>query len=94
MREYELIYIVQADLDESAISSVIEKVDDLIKNNQGEIIKSERWGKRKLAYPIRKQSEGFYVFTSYKLEPNSDEELRRSLKYIEQLLRFIVKKMD
>lgn len=93
MNEYELVYIVQADLDEAALSAVIDRVNDLIKANNGEVKKSERWGKRRIAYPIRKMNEGFYVLANYLLDPLADTELRRSLKYIEQILRFIIKKV-
>jgi small subunit ribosomal protein S6 len=94
MREYELIYVVQADLDEAMLNTVIERVDELVKSNNGEAMKTERWGKRKMAYPIRKMNEGFYVFMSYKLDPAFDAEFRRNLKYIEQVMRFIVKRND
>lgn len=94
MREYELIFVVQADLDEALLSATIERVIDLVKNNNGEILKIDRWGKRKLAYPIRKMTEGFYVLLSLKLDPENEAELRRNMKYIEQVLRFIVKRVD
>jgi len=51
MREYELIYVVQPDLDEATLVSVIDRVNDLIKASNGEIIKTERWGKRKTGIP-------------------------------------------
>lgn len=94
MREYELIYVVQADLDEATLNAVVERVDELVKNNNGEILKTDRWGKRKLAYPIRKMTEGFYVLISMKLDPMNEAELRRNMKYIEQVLRFIIKRVD
>lgn len=94
MRDYELIYIVQADLDEATVATIIERVDGLVKANDGEVVKTERWGKRKLAYPIRKQNEGLYVFMQIKLDPTAGVELKRNLKYVEQVLRFIVKRLD
>jgi len=90
MREYELIYVVQPDLDEVTLVSVIERVNDLIKTSNGEIIKTERWGKRKLAYPVRKLNEGFYIFSSMKLDPSASIELKRNIKFIEQIIRLSI----
>ncbi len=90
MREYELIYVLQPDLDETTVVATIERVNELIKTNNGEIIKTERWGKRRLAFPIRKLSEGFYVYSSFKLEPSASLELKRSIKYVEQIIRFSI----
>ena len=66
MRQYELIYIIQADLDETTLESVIDRVETQLNNNNGEVIKTERWGKKKLAFPIRKMNEGYYVFSLVK----------------------------
>lgn len=90
MREYELIYVIQPDLDEATLESVVDRVNELIKTNKGEIVKTDRWGKRRLAYPIRKLKEGNYIFSLIKLEPESDAELKRSLKYVEQIIRFSI----
>ncbi len=58
MHKYELIYILQADLDEATIDAAVETIENLIKSNQGEITKTERWGgKRKLAYPFVKPTK-------------------------------------
>ena len=57
MREYELVYILQADLDDATTDGIVENIETLIKNSNGEIDKVDRWGKRKLAYPIRKMNE-------------------------------------
>lgn len=94
MRQYELIYIIQADLDETTLESVIDRVETQLKNNNGEVIKTERWGKKKLAYPIRKMSEGLYVFSLVKLDPASGVELKRNLGYVEQILRFSLLKSE
>ena len=90
MREYELIYIVQPDLDEATLTSVIERIETLVKDAQGEIVKTDIWGKRKLAYPIRKLNEGFYVFSKINVDPASVININRSIKFIEQVIRFSV----
>jgi len=90
MRDYELIYVIQPDLDEATLESVVDRVNELVKTNKGEIVKTDKWGKRKLAYPIRKLNEGNYFFSLIKLEPEADSELKRSLKYVEQIIRFSI----
>ena len=90
MREYELIYIVQPDLDEATLTSVIERIETLVKDAKGEIVKTDLWGKRKLAYPIRKLNEGFYVFSKINVDPATIVEINRNIKFIEQVIRFSV----
>ena len=60
MNKYETIIILNSNLEEEATKSVITKVTDLIANH-GTVESTEEWGKKKLAYPIKKQNEGYYV---------------------------------
>ena len=59
MHKYELVVILQADLEEAVLDAAVENIETLIKSNEGEITKIDRWGKRKLAYPINKTNEGY-----------------------------------
>ena len=90
MHTYELVNILQADLDEATLNGLVETVENLIKSTNGEILKVDRWGKRRLAYPIRKLTEGYYVFVTFKLDPVEVANIRRTLGYNEQILRSIV----
>ena len=90
MHNYELIFILQADLDEASLNTIVDNVETLIKNNGGEIAKIDRWGKRKLAYPISKANEGYYVFVDFTYKPEEVAVLKRALGYNEQVLRHIV----
>jgi small subunit ribosomal protein S6 len=90
MREYELIFIVHPDLDESAFNEVVERVSGWITDEDGKIDKTEIWGKRALAYPIQKQSEGQYVLLHTTLHPQSGATLERSLRYLEPVMRFLL----
>lgn len=94
MHKYELIYILQADLDEATLDAAVETIDTLIKNNQGEIAKTERWGKRKLAYPIRKTNEGYYVLVNFEYPPEEVSTLKRTMGFNEQILRYSVVRVD
>ena len=71
MNRYEMIYIIDADLEEAARKELIEKVSALITNNGGEIEKvDETWGKRRLAYAIDYKTEGWYVLVTFRPPSN------------------------
>lgn len=94
MHKYELIYILQADLDEATIDAAVETIENLIKSNQGEITKTDRWGKRRLAYPIRKMNEGYYVLVNFDFDPQNVVSLKRTLGFNEQILRTSILRVD
>ncbi len=88
MREYELIFIVHPDLDENAFNEVVNRVRSWIVEGGGEVVKTDLWGKRKLAYPVRKQTEGQYVFMQPKMNTTYCAQLERNLRFLEPILRF------
>ncbi len=90
MRKYELVFVARPDLDENALNDVIQKVSNWITENSGQIDKVDQWGKRKLAYPIRKQHEGQYVQMNLTLQPAFVPQLERNLRYLEQVMRFLI----
>lgn len=90
MREYEVAFIAQPDLDEASLNSLIEKAKGWITAGKGEVVKVDTWGRRKLAYHIRKQSEGQYVFITANLAPSATREIERNMRFTEQILRFLV----
>lgn len=94
MHNYELVFILQADLDEATLEAAVENVETLIKNSKGEIAKIDRWGKRKLAYPIRKMNEGYYCYMTFAYNPDEVAALKRTLGYNEQVLRSIIVRVD
>jgi small subunit ribosomal protein S6 len=90
MRDYELIFIVHPDLETAAFDEVVEKVQGWISEEGGEISKVDVWGKRKMAYPIRKKDEGQYVLLETKMPPTSIPNLERNLRLLEPVMRFLV----
>ena len=94
MNRYEMIYIIDADLEETARKELIEKVSALITNNGGEIEKvDETWGKRRLAYAIDYKTEGWYVLVTFKAPAELPRELERNLQINENVLRYLVVKL-
>jgi small subunit ribosomal protein S6 len=90
MRSYELAYIADPELDDSALSDLEEKVKGWISAAGGKPIKVDRWGKRRLAYPIRKRKDGYYVFITMDLPEQSGAELERGLRLDEAVMRFLI----
>lgn len=90
MRDYELIFIIHPDLDESAFNDIVARIQGWITGAGGEIVKVDLWGKRKLAYPIRKQTEGQYVLIESKMEPSENAELERNLGLLEPVMRYLI----
>lgn len=92
MRQYEMVTIFQADLDDHKIA--VEEIEGVVRNLGGEIEKSSSWGKRRFSYPIQKQTEGFYALLSFSLDPTQVSELDRLMKLKTQVLRHLVIALD
>ena len=95
MNRYEMIYIIDTGLEDSARKELVEKVSALIENNGGEIEKvDETWGKRRLAYAIDYKTEGWYVLVTFKAPVELPRELERNLQINENVLRYLVVKLE
>ena len=94
MRNYELVLILQPDLDEASFNAAIDKVKGWITEAEGSIEKAEIWGKRRLAYPIRKQTEGQYALLTVKMDPSFAIKLEGNLRLLEPVMRFLIKLVE
>lgn len=90
MRAYEVIYIVHPDLDDSAFKQINDQMQTWIKDAGGKVAKADVWGNRKMAYPIRKQTEGQYVLLHTEMDPSLCSELERQLRLQESVMRFLI----
>jgi small subunit ribosomal protein S6 len=90
MRDYETVFILDPGLDEDQVKGEIAKVENLIANLKGEVTGTEPAGKRKLAYEIKGNKEGYCTRITFKFEPSSVSELERAYKLNENVLRYIV----
>ncbi|HLA06232.1 MAG TPA: 30S ribosomal protein S6 [Anaerolineales bacterium] len=90
MRNYELVCIVQPELDETAFKGAIERVQSWVTESGGSVDKVEVWGRRKLAYIIRKQREGQYVLLNLTLDPKSTSDLERNIRFLESVMRHML----
>ena len=95
MNRYELTYIIDTGLEETARKELIEKYAELIRNNSGEIEKvDETWGKRRLAYAINDMWEGWYVLVTFKSEGEVPKEVERNLENSDKILRYLIIKLE
>lgn len=94
MRDYEVTFIVHPDLDDAAFKEIIERVTGWIKEGAGTVSKMDLWGKRKLAYPIRKKTDGQYVLLHTQMAPSFCATLERNLRYLEPIMRFLIARVD
>ncbi|MFZ5945007.1 MAG: 30S ribosomal protein S6 [Bacillota bacterium] len=91
MRPYELLYIVKPDVDEEKLEAVIGKYTALIEKEGGEIVKVDKWGRRKLAYEIdKKWREGIYILVHFNGEPAVASELDRVMKISDDIIRHLI----
>ena len=90
MRSYEVVFIVHPDLDENALKGVVDRVQSWITDSGGTVDKIDHWGKRRMAYAIRKQREGQYVFLETQFAPSFSAELERNMRFLEPILRYSI----
>lgn len=90
MRNYELVCIFQPELDETAFKGAVERVSNWVTEAGGSVDKTEIWGRRRLAYSIRKQTEGQYVLFNISLDPKTASGLERNIRYLEAVLRHML----
>jgi small subunit ribosomal protein S6 len=94
MRDYELGIIIHPDVDQSDVTEAVDQVGQYLSAGGGEVASVDVWGRRRLAYPIRKQKEGTYVFLQTQLDPQAIKELERTLQLNEQILRYLLIRLE
>ena len=93
MNKYELIYIIDTTVEETARKELIEKFNGIIAANGGEVVKVEEWGKRRLAYAIDYKTEGYYVYVAFNGASELPKELSRNLGISESVIRSQIVKL-
>ena len=92
MRDYELVMVISPEAADA--EATVDRFQQLIQERGGEVRQVDRWGRRKLAYPIERYSEGDYVVTQFCLEPRHLGELEASLHLSEEVIRHLVVKLE
>ena len=94
MRQYETGFLVSPNLTEEETDKLILQMAEVVSQKKGKMLKEDRWGKRKLAYPINKFEEAFYVFFHYEGEHDVPSELERRFKQTDTILRYLTVKKE
>ena len=91
--DYELVFIISPEVVDDRINEVTESVSQFITGKGGIISEVEQWGKRRLAYPIKRFEEGSYVLVRFKMQPGYNRELETNLRISEDILRHLLIKL-
>ena len=94
MRIYEELFVVKTSTPEEEVDALIEQMKGVVTANGGTIDKADRWGTRRLAYRVQKQSEGLYVLMQFTAAATTVKELERRLRVADQVIKFITVRID
>ena len=89
-RDYELVVILNPEIGDDAIEGSLERLNQGVTSRGGEIVESNHWGRRRLAYPIKRFMEGNYVVNQIKLDPAQVPDLEASLRISEEVIRHMI----
>jgi small subunit ribosomal protein S6 len=87
VRAYELMLICDNDLDESAVAKIVNQVTSQVEGKGGRVATTDKWGKRRFAYEINHKTEGFYVVFEIEAEPGALDDVDRSLRLADEIVR-------
>lgn len=90
MNNYELTMILNSAIEEEGITSFLDKVETILAKGEGKVAGVDKWGLRKLAYPIQDQGEGYYILLRLRATPDLVAELDKNLKLSNDVLRFML----
>ena len=94
MRRYEAVIIIEPDVADDEVKALTEKFGELIKSHDGEVIKIEDWGIKKLAYLVRKRDKGRYILFDFVSGPTLINEIERQFKISENIMKYLTVKLD
>ena len=92
MTKYEMLYIIDSALSDEAKESIVKKFEDLVTKNGGAVEQIDRWGVRKLQYPINYKSEGYYVLMTFEAAPSLVVEIKRVAGITDGIIRRLITK--
>jgi small subunit ribosomal protein S6 len=92
--DYELVFIVHPEVADDALDPIVNNITGYITGKNGTVVETARWGRKKLAYPIKHLMEGNYVLVKFKLDPAANRELETNLKISEKIIRYLLIKVD
>jgi small subunit ribosomal protein S6 len=94
VREYELMCVLNPELDEAGLETQTERLKTTITGRGGEVVSVDPWGRRRMAYEVKNFRDGYYVVTRFKLAPEEADALDRNLRLNEAVLRHLIIRPD
>jgi small subunit ribosomal protein S6 len=91
---YEMMYILRPDLLEEQVNQQIEKYQNFLQEYSAQEIQVKNWGKRRLAYPIQRHGEGFYIQVNYKADGRQVAPIERAMRLSDEVIRYLTIKLD
>jgi small subunit ribosomal protein S6 len=92
LRDYEMVVILNPEIGDDVVGESLERLNQNITNHGGEVVDTNHWGRRRLAYPIKRHLEGNYVISQIKLDPGKVPDLESSLRISEEIIRHMIVK--
>lgn len=92
MTKYQMLYIIENDLDQEGKDAIIDKISAIIEELEGEVISVDKWGSRKYAYPINFKNEGYYVLTTFNAPATAPAEIDRRMRIDDKIVRQLITK--
>jgi small subunit ribosomal protein S6 len=90
VRDYELVVVIDPNLDDAAIEALNTRIQTMVSQRGGTIDSQDNWGRKRLAYPIGRFRDGVYILTKMQLPPNAASEIERALKLTESVIRHLL----
>lgn len=94
MNKYEVLYILNSEADDATIETQIEKFNTIVTENGGTVDKVDKWGRRRLAYPINFKNEGYYVLMNIQAAAELPAELERNFRIADEVMRYMVVRLE
>jgi len=94
VRDYELTLVISPEVPDDAVTTTVGRVEEFIRERGGEVKSVDPWGKRRLAYPIRRYQEGHFVVAQFSLDPQAVGALEGNLELAEDVIRHLVVKLE
>ena len=93
-RHYESVVILNAALEDAQIENTLNRIEEIINTGGGEVTDVEKWGRKRLAYPIKKSKSGYYAVYRFKAKPNLISDLERMYRLDESIIRYLTSLLD
>lgn len=93
-KRYETTVIINPTLEEHQIEAIVKNVEEMITKNGGSIKSTERWGRKRLTYPINKRNNGYYAHIEFEVESNIITDLERGFEYDDNIMRYLTIRLD